>query len=64
MKLILGLLIFFNFGWAISQYNDQLKANHEIEIKNEILKQQIKINYYHNFKHLKTKKHGIIKHKF
>lgn len=42
MKLILGLLIFFNIGYGISQYNDDLKRLHEQEMRNQILKDSIK----------------------
>ena len=43
MKLILVFLIFFNLGWSISNYNDDLERLHQQELRNQTLVNSIKI---------------------
>ncbi len=41
--LFLLALIGFNLGWSISNYNDDLERIHEQKIRNEVLRDSIKI---------------------
>lgn len=41
--LFLLYLIFFNIGWSISNYNDDLERLHQQELRNQTLVNSIKI---------------------